>query len=209
MMSLQPALLSRTGRQGELWDSLCLETCSEIAVDTSQAWPIPSCLSRTCLEPTSKGLGGALPRASHQKGAVNGETHPSSPLFLENGQKMKSCSGGSEFPPAWGEAGAGRGARAVPVPREAHGEVGHTPLGRGSCFEGRRKGHGRGGQGCTVGPANRNPLYKQGEDPTEIRDGFSFKKIKHLKHLRTHALTPWTVINFFLCRAWSTFQKQS
>lgn len=86
---------------------------------------------------------------------------------------------------------------------------GTHPLGRGSCFEGRRKGHGRGGQGCTVGPANRSPLYKQGEDPTEIRDGFSFKKIKHLKHLRTHALTPRTVINFFLCRAWSTFQKQS
>lgn len=76
-------------------------------------------------------------------------------------------------------------------------------------MEGRRKGHGRGSQGCTIGPANRNPLYKQGEDPTEIRDGFSFKKIKHLKHLRTHALTPRTVINFFLCRAWSTFQKQS
>lgn len=86
---------------------------------------------------------------------------------------------------------------------------GTHPLGRGSCFEGRRKGHGRGSQGCTVGPANRNPLYKQGENPTEIRDGFSFKKIKHLKHLRTHALTPRTVINFFLCRAWSTFQKQS
>lgn len=95
------------------------------------------------------------------------------------------------------------------ISREVKGEVGHTPLGRGSCFEGRRKGHGCGSQGCTVGPANRNPLYKQGEDPTEIRDGFSFKKIKHLKHLRTHALTPWTVINFFLCRAWSTFQKQS
>lgn len=108
------------------------------------------------------------------------------------------------------EADTVRRAQATPVPwGEVHGEVGHTPLGRGSCFEGRRKGHGRGGQGCTVGPANRNPLYKQGEDPTEIRDGFSFKKIKHLKHLRTHALTPRTVINFFLCRAWSTFQKQS
>lgn len=103
-----------------------------------------------------------------------------------------------------------RKAWATPAPqRDTHREVGHTPLGRGSCFEGRRKGHGRGDQGCTVGPANRNPLYKQGEDPTEIRDGFSFKKIKHLKHLRTHALTPRTVINFFLCRAWSTFQKQS
>lgn len=99
------------------------------------------------------------------------------------------------------EAGAIRRAWATPAPwGEVHREVGHTPLGRGSCFEGRRKGHRRGSQGRTVGPANRNPLYKQGEDPAEIRDGFSFKKIKHLKHLRTHALTPWTVINFFLCR---------
>lgn len=115
--------------------------------------------------------------------------------------EMVSPQSGSGWSSSWD--------RHSPLPGERCTRGGTHRLGRGSCFEGRRKGHGRGSQGCAVGPANRNPLYKQGEDPTEIRDGFSFKKIKHLKHLRTHALTPRTVINFFLCRAWSTFQKQS
>lgn len=154
---------------------------------------------------------------SASKGAVNGNNGPLLPhlpgKWAEKEQLQQSGIVSAQLR-VWTEqllkAETIRRAQAIPAPwREVHREVGHTPLGRSSCFEGRRKGHGRGGQGCTVGPANRNPLYKQGEDPTEIRDGFSFKKIKHLKHLRTHALTPRTVINFFLCRAWSTFQKQS
>lgn len=177
--------------------------------------PSPADMSRGWLEPTSKGLsdilillaGRGCERGSptslfpHLPGKWAGKEklHQSeiiSPeLRVGMEQPWEQALPGGLGPPHSLERGAQRG--------------GTHPLGRGSCFEGRRKGHGCGSQGCTIGPANRNPLYKQGEDPTEIRDGFSFKKIKHLKHLRTHALTPWTVINFFLFRAWSTFQKQS
>lgn len=113
--------------------------------------PSPADVSRSWLEPTSKGLSDVLLTAPRRKGAVKGVTRPSFRIFLENGQKRKSRSSQSEFCPREGSG------RSSPWRQTLSGGLG-PPLLPGERHTERRDTHPLGGV----------PVLREEEKDTDV-----------------------------------------